>query len=137
MGAVIDGEVVSLDGVSAMADLRLGRATVRVSVRGVSIGQRMRVQLLARDLILAVEEPRGLSVRNRLSGRVVGIADDQDGSLLVSVDIGGVIVLSRVTRDAGTQLGLREGIDLWVLVKATSASTGCVPHPALRGHHST
>jgi molybdate transport system ATP-binding protein len=120
VGAVVDGEVTGVDSASGMAHLKIGPGTLHVGVRGAAIGQRVRVQLLARDIILATEPPRGLSVRNELSGRIVGIANDEDQTLLVSIDIGGMVVLSRTTREAGTALGLREGLDVWVLIKAVS-----------------
>ena len=103
-----------------MAELRVGAGTLNVSVQAVSIGQRVRVQLLARDIILATEEPRGLSVRNQLRGTITAIADDEDDARLVTVDVGGATVLSRVTRSAVEALGLRERSSVWVLVKAVS-----------------
>ncbi len=48
----------------------------------------VRVQLLARDVILATELPHALSVRNALEGTVVDVTDDDD-EVLVRVDIGG------------------------------------------------
>jgi molybdate transport system ATP-binding protein len=120
VGAVVDGEVTAVDSASGMARLKLGPGALHVAARGVAVGEHVRVQLLARDIILATQAPRGLSVRNELSGRIVGIANDEDETLLVSIDIGGMVVLSRTTREAGAALGLREGLDVWVLVKAVS-----------------
>jgi molybdate transport system ATP-binding protein len=83
----------------------------------------VRVQLLARDVILATEPPHALSVRNSLEGTVVDLTDDDD-EVLVRVDIGGANVLSRVTRAAIEALRLQRGSRVWVLIKAVS----------LRGH---
>jgi molybdate transport system ATP-binding protein len=121
VGAVLDGVVTRVDSSSDMADLRVGNGELHVSVRDVRAGDRVRVQLLARDIILATEAPKGLSVRNELRGVVAGLADDEDEAVLVTVDVGGgTNVLSRVTRRAAEALGLRVGLDLWVLVKAVS-----------------
>jgi molybdate transport system ATP-binding protein len=120
VGAVLDGVVTAVDTSAGMADLRVGSGTLNVSVRSVGVGERVRVQLLARDIILAVEAPRGLSVRNELRGVVVDLANDEDEAVLVTVDVGGAQVLSRVTRSAVGALGLRAGMAVWVLVKAVS-----------------
>jgi molybdate transport system ATP-binding protein len=120
VGAVVDGIVTSVDASCGMAELRVGSGLLNVSVTAVSAGERVRVQLLARDIILATEEPRGLSVRNQLQGTIATIVDDEDDARLVTVDIGGATVLSRVTRSAVEALGLRNGSSVWVLVKAVS-----------------
>jgi molybdate transport system ATP-binding protein len=120
VGAVLDGVVRRVDASAGMADLQVGAGVLNVSVRRVGVGEHVRVQLLARDIILAVEAPRGLSVRNELRGVVVALADDEDEAVLVTVDVGGANVLSRVTRSAVGALGLRIGLAVWVLVKAVS-----------------
>jgi molybdate transport system ATP-binding protein len=119
-GAVVDGVVTSVDGSCGMAVLRVGSGSLNVSVPSVSVGERVRVQLLARDIILATEEPRGLSVRNQLRGVITSVIDDEDDARLVTVDVGGANVLSRVTRGAVEALSLRNGSNVWVLVKAVS-----------------
>jgi molybdate transport system ATP-binding protein len=122
VGAVLDGTVAHVDAEQGMADVRLGSGVLHVSLQDTSVGARMRVQLLARDIILATESPRGLSVRNALQGVIAEIADDVGNAVLVKVDIGaGASVLSRVTRHAMQDLALRPGMDVWVLVKAVSA----------------
>jgi molybdate transport system ATP-binding protein len=120
VGAVLDGVVSRVDASAGMADLQVGAGVLNVSVRRVGVGEHVRVQLLARDIILAVEAPRGLSVRNELRGVVVALADDEDEAVLVTVDVGGANILSRVTRSAVGSLGLRIGLAVWVLVKAVS-----------------
>jgi molybdate transport system ATP-binding protein len=82
------------------------------------------VQLLARDVIIATTPPQGLSVRNHLAGTIVGVAADEAGMDLIQVDIGGPIVLARITRSATQELRLHAGRRVWALVKAAS----------LRGH---
>ena len=87
----------------------------------------MRLQLLARDLILALEEPRGISVRNHLRGTVRSITAD-GGADLVEVDVAGTMLLARITSASTRELQLAPGVPLWVLVKAVSVS----PHALTR-----
>jgi len=121
VGAVLDGIVSRVDTSCAMADLRVGHGALNVSVRDVRVGNRVRAQLLARDIILATEPPKGLSVRNELRGVVVSLAEDEEDAVLATVDVGGgAHVLSRVTQGAVEALGLRVGLSVWALVKAVS-----------------
>jgi molybdate transport system ATP-binding protein len=120
VGAVLDGVITRTDPARGMADLQLGHGTLYVSLRDVAAGSRVRVQLLARDIILATESPRGLSVQNSLQGVVVDVTDDEHEAVLVKVDIGGAIVLARITQNALEALRLRTGASVWVLVKAVS-----------------
>jgi molybdate transport system ATP-binding protein len=123
VGAVLEGVIGTVDAARGVAQLNLGNATLRVSAQGARVGARARVQLLARDLIIATQPVQGLSVRNSLAGTVSAIRDDESEALLVSVDIGGASVLARVTRDAVEALALRPGLPVFVLVKAVAVRT--------------
>ena len=120
VGSVLDGVVTRTDPLQGMADLRLGHGTLFVSLQKVAVGARVRVQLLARDIILATQKPQGLSVRNELQGVIAELAPDDHDGVLVKVDIGGEIILSRVTLDAATALNVQPGTPVWALVKAVS-----------------
>ncbi len=118
-GAVVEGRVVGIDAASELATVAIGDDMLRVSSRSLAMHQPVRVQLLARDVILAVEEPRGLSVRNQLRGRVRNITADGSGDL-VEVETGSVTLLARITPAATRELSLAPGTAVWVLVKAVS-----------------
>src|SRR5882762_6666402 len=120
VGAVLDSVVTKVDPASGMADVQLGRGTLHVSLREAPVGSRVRIQLLARDIILATQSPHALSVRNALQGTVAQISADTDQAVLIEVDIGGATVLARITQNAVEALDLRVGSAVWVLVKAVS-----------------
>ena len=119
-GAVIEGLVTRINSDTGSAELAVGAGTLQVSLREVQIGARVRLQLLARDVILATQPVQGLSVRNALASTVIAISDDAYGAVLVRVDVGGAIVLARITQDARRALSLRPGDAVWTLVKAVS-----------------
>ncbi len=122
VGSILEGVVIRVDSAHGLADVQIGRGTLHISVPDARINARMRIQLLARDIILATEPPRGLSVRNALEGVITELREDVGQALLVKVDIGaGAALLSRITRNAAEALGMRVGMRVWVLVKAVSA----------------
>jgi molybdate transport system ATP-binding protein len=107
-----------------MTRVQVGDGELQVKLAGYSAGQPIRVQFLARDLIVATQAPRGLSVRNQLKGVIAAVTPDDDASDLIAIDISGTLIMARVTRAATRELGLVAGLEVWALVKAVS----------LRGH---
>ena len=120
VGAVVEGRVMRVHSGSGLAQIEIGRQEMYVDAEGLTGGQPVRLQLLARDLILSLDAPRGLSVRNALQGVVTNIVPDGANAALVEVDVGGARLISRVTRLAVDELSLRAGLALWVLVKAVT-----------------
>ena len=124
IGAVVEGRVAAIDASTRLAEVAVGNGRVNVAAQGLVVDQPVRLQFLARDLILALEVPRGLSVRNRLRGVVASVTEDEGDAALIRVDIGGAQVVARITASATRELGLKAGSLVWVLVKSAM----------LRGH---
>jgi len=88
---------------------------------GLPIGRPVRVRVLARDISLALEQPRQSSIQNTLAGTVEDIADDEHPSqALVRIRLGQSLLLARVTRRAADALALHAGQALWVQVKSVA-----------------
>jgi molybdate transport system ATP-binding protein len=119
LGSVLHGVVAATEA-TGLATVRVGSGTLRVALPNVRAGAPVRVQLLARDVIVALQAPHGLSVRNSLTGTVRQINNDADDTDLIHIDIGDATVLARVTRAASAELELRPGLAVWVLIKAVS-----------------
>jgi len=136
VGSVIDGTVIGEDATSGLTRVQVGNGEIKVEAARLVAGTRMRVQLLARDVIVSTRLPQHLSVRNSLQGVVTAIDDDGTGksvggSDLVSIDVGaGASILARVTRAATRELELSVGTPAWALVKAVSLRGHSFPVPS-------
>jgi molybdate transport system ATP-binding protein len=108
-----------VDAAGGTVELAIGSGRLQVSLPDTPLGARVRVQLLARDIILATQPIQGLSVRNALLGTVAEIVPDE-ASVLVKVDVGGPLLLARITENARQALKLQPGDAVWALVKAVS-----------------
>jgi molybdate transport system ATP-binding protein len=120
VGSVLLGKIEGPGVGAGLTAVRVGSSILHVAMRDARPNAAVRVQLLARDVILATSRPENLSVRNVLTGTVARIVGDDPDTDLVYVDIGAAQVLSRVTRVASAALSLRPGTHVWVLVKAVS-----------------
>jgi len=124
VGAVLTGHVERLDA-TGLAVLRVGDAELSVELEGAAVNQRIQIQVLARDVIVASERPVGLSVRNVVPARVISVTPDTGRAVLVELDIGRTAtLLARITARASQELGLSADKQVWALIKAAS----------LRGH---
>jgi molybdate transport system ATP-binding protein len=84
-------------------------------------GTRLRVRLRARDISIAVEEPRGLSTRNILPATLLAIEPAGDApEVFLRLAIGPTPILARVTRDSVARLALQPGQAVWALIKAVT-----------------
>jgi molybdate transport system ATP-binding protein len=120
VGAIVDGTVLGKELSSGLTRVRVGQGELKVQCGEAAPGTLLRVQLLARDLIVATEPPRHLSVRNSLAGVITRVTDDVDDSDLIEIDIGGLLIMARVTKAATLELGLAPGKPVWALAKTAS-----------------
>jgi molybdate transport system ATP-binding protein len=120
VGAIVDGTVLGPDPESGLLRVQVGHGELKVHLGKAATGAKLRVQLLARDLIVATRVPQQLSVRNSLRGVVTAVVDDDVDSDLIAIDIGGTIIMARVTKAATRELGLAPGLSVWALVKTAS-----------------
>lgn len=120
VGAIIDGVVLGLDPYSNLTRVRVGHGEINVQTRELAAGTALRVQLLARDIIVSTRIPQHLSVRNSLAGIVTHIQGDDLDADLVTIDIGATSIMARITKAATRDLALRPGIRAWALVKSVS-----------------
>lgn len=99
--------------------VRCGRQKLKVPGRGLRTGQTVAVALPARDLILSLSQPKGISARNTFAATVQRL--EQNGhALWVTVEARGNSFVVELTEDAGDDLKLRTGMDIHVVAKAHS-----------------
>jgi molybdate transport system ATP-binding protein len=120
VGAIVAGRIRDVDAASGLAVVSVGGGELRVRAEGHRPGDSLRVQILARDVIVATHPPAHLSVRNCLAGVVVAITHDTGDADLVTIDIGGATLVARITGAATQELALTVGMRVWALVKAVS-----------------
>jgi len=119
-GTVIDARVTGQDMQYELATLAFEGGALTVTNLDALIGEPVRVRIRARDISIALEAPRGISIQNVLRGRIAAIGPAQGGVVDVTIAVGAVALRSRITQRAADQLALAPGLEVHALIKAVS-----------------
>lgn len=117
-GAVLHVRVEA--GRRGAAALRLTEQLLHVPVARLGVGLPLRIRIHARDVALATERPRGLSIRNVLQARILRIDADESINVDVLLEVDGQHLRSRITRDALEELALAPGQPVFALIKSVA-----------------
>ncbi len=97
-------------------------------------GTRVRVRIMAHEVILSRSKPEGLSAQNILAGRIARIVPGAGPGVMVHVAVGEHEVFARITRRAAEQLRLQPGDSVHAILKSMSVARDHVARaPPLRG----
>lgn len=121
-GAIIDMTVAAHDAGFDLTRLSSPAGDVFVPGHVGPQGTPARVRIRARDVMLALEEPRNISALNILRGTVAAITPAGPSSVNVRLDCGGAAVVARITRQSAAALRLAAGTPAFAVVKAVSVS---------------
>ena len=83
-------------------------------------GDRVRMRIKARDVALSLTRPEGISIRNILPVKVQQVALEDSPYVEVLLQVAGQALRSRVTRKSCDELNIREGLELFALVKTVA-----------------
>jgi len=85
------------------------------------VGQKLRVQLLAKDISLSKSEHQDSSILNRLPCKIVEIRYcNKSSSALVKLAAGQVKLVARLTQKSVSMLQLQTGCDVWAQIKSVA-----------------
>ncbi len=89
-------------------------------------GQRVRVRVLAHEVILSRARPEGLSAQNIIAGRVKSVTPGEGPGVLVRMAVGEDELVARITRRACGALALNPGDPVHAVLKTMSVARGHV-----------
>ena len=120
-GALLMGEVVQRDTAWHLAQVGFAGGALWVRDSGLSIGQRVRLRVLARDVSVTREQARQTSIQNHLPCVIDAITPDAHPSqVLLRLLCGETVLLSRITARGAHDLGLQVGMRAWAQVKSVA-----------------
>ncbi len=93
---------------------------LRVARLDLPAGAAVRVRIRARDVMLALAPPEGISALNVLPGRVAAIGEGEAGIVDLRLDCGGEALLARITRLSLETLALTPGTPVFAVLKTVA-----------------
>jgi len=117
-GAILNTRVAEHDVRFGLTTLRTAAGDLRVPYIDMRLGARLRVRIRARDVMIALEPPRGLSALNILPGTVAEIGEAEGASVEMRLDCGGEALIARLTRRSVEALGLVPGRQVYAVIKS-------------------
>lgn len=119
---IIDAIVIAHD--RALQLTHVARGPVALELPGLhgSPGAPLRVRVAARDVSLTLSMPQQTSILNLLPARVIELADDAPGQVLVRLALDDTVLLARITRKSALLLGLQPGTPVVAQVKSVAVA---------------
>jgi molybdate transport system ATP-binding protein len=117
---VLRGRVVAHNAADGVMRVSLGgdHCELEVPLGSASVGETVDVAIRAGDIMLAKEQPRGLSARNIFPGVIDSI--ETRGTIVALEVSAGVRFHVHVTPGAVRSLQLKEGLAVWLVLKTHS-----------------
>jgi molybdate transport system ATP-binding protein len=134
-GAIIDGVVEVHDEVFGLTTLASRAGRLRVPRIGLAPGATVRVRIQARDVMLALAQPKALSALNVLAGKVIEIGAGDGPMVEIAIDCGGARLVARLTRYSAAKLKLQPGAQVFAVIKSVTLDAraiGTAPEQATR-----
>ena len=117
-GAMIRTDVASYDEKSNLSTLEFSGGELLVPGR--VAGSRCRVRVRANDISLALERPTASSILNILPATIAEVADEEESTCLVKLQVATDVLIARVTQHSARQLGLSQGDQLFAQIKSVT-----------------
>ncbi|MGZ4816251.1 MAG: molybdenum ABC transporter ATP-binding protein [Terriglobales bacterium] len=116
---VLEGTVTSTHPQQGTMTFRTGAVDLEIPLGRANSGDRVRVGVSAHDILLAVAPPQGLSARNVIEGRILGMKQ-RDAVVSVLVSCQGTELEVYVTPSAVQSLSFARDMKVWVVIKTHS-----------------
>ena len=117
-GAILATRVAEHDLTFGLTTLRAAAGRLRVPHLDLPLGSALRVRIRARDVMIALAPPEGLSALNVLPGVVAEIGGGGGPIVDIRLDCTGEALIARLTRRSVEGLGLVPGRRVYAVIKS-------------------
>ncbi len=119
-GALLDMRVDEHDDAYGMTKLCSAAGGIRIGRIIRAVGERVRLRIRARDVMLSLRKPTQISSLNVLEGRVSALLPVGDNQVDVAINCNGETILARITRLSAERLALEAGVSVFAIIKSVS-----------------
>ncbi len=119
-GAVIEALVEGHDEAYGLTALKSKSGQWKVPRLDIAPGKAVRMQIKARDVLIALRRPDDVSALNVIAARVAEIGPLDGPGVLIRLDCSGEALVARLTRYSVERLALSVGAPVFAIVKSVS-----------------
>ena len=119
-GSIIEATVKGYEPAHGLLVLELPGGTLFVPGQELAAGQKVRVHIPARDVMISTKLPDGLSALNILSGTIADLSANNSHVFTVLVGCGGSMVAARLTSLSVQRLNLAKGMSVFAIIKTVA-----------------
>ena len=117
-GAILTTRVAGHDRQFGLTMLRAAAGELRVPRLDLPDGATVKVRIRARDVMIALSPPEGLSALNVLPGTVAEVARGDGPIVQMRLDCAGEALVARLTRRSVDALALAPGLPVYAVIKS-------------------
>ena len=130
LGTIFDMHIESHDDRENLTEISGNGLTLFVQRLEQPAGTSVRLRLRARDITIATEAPRGLSVQNVIAGKIETLKEASKGQVDVGIRTtsGDALLHALVTTRAARLLNLEAGMPVWGLIKTVAIAGSAAEH---------
>ncbi|NND82117.1 MAG: molybdenum ABC transporter ATP-binding protein [Gammaproteobacteria bacterium] len=118
--SVVEGVLLEHDQQYGLSRVEFAGGVFSIPASPRAVGDKLRIQVAARDVSLALQAPEASSILNVFAARVVAIQGYDRSQVTVKLDCGGSALLARVTRKSMDRLKIAIGTQLMAQIKSTA-----------------
>lgn len=120
-GTLLEGEVLEI--VNGLAKIDIGGGELLSSDKKLKPGDKTRIRLLAKDVGIALQKPKDISILNILPCRIEDMDKNFSGNVELDLAVEQIagkktIIHAEITNRSAIQLRLKKGLSLYALIKA-------------------
>jgi len=119
-GALIEGRVAGRDLGHGLTEIAFPGGRLKVSPIDGPLGQKVRLRVKARDIIIGLGPVQGLSVQNSLPAVIEALVDCGQDQVDVVLGLGPTRLVARITGAAMRRLDLHAGQNVQALIKSVA-----------------
>ena len=119
-GAVNGIVTIDVNGTPVSATISLNA----IHELGLSPGKQAYAVIKATEVMIGIGNHLPLSARNQFPGKVTGVNRGAVNSIVRMETLGGNTVTATISNNAVDELGIREGMEVLAVIKATSVMVG-------------
>jgi molybdate transport system ATP-binding protein len=130
-GALIQAKIVAQDEADRLTEIGFPGGRLWVPRIEAEPGASVRLRVRARDVMLALERPEGISANNVLAATIADMRLDPGPYVDVLLDCAGTGLIARITHRSHRRLGLAVGRPVYAVVKTVTVDRRSI---SARGH---